>query len=630
VTPPAAPGRPLWAEPHHDGAALTGPGGPVALGDAVEVRLRVPHGGTGESPVAAVHVRWLSDAEPRYARAEVERVDDHDVWFRARIAVRNPLTRYRWLLDDGPGAGYRWVTAAGVHAHDVTDVHDHVLSTFPAAPDWAVDGVVYQVFPDRFARSGDPLPRPPDWAVPADWDDPPHHGGPDSGTQWFGGDLRGVAAHLDHLGRLGVTVLYLTPVFPAGSTHRYDAVAFDRVDPLLGGDEALAELVRAAHARGIRVLGDLTTNHTGAGHEWFRTARDDPDAPEGGFYYLDGEGGYEAWFGIPELPKLDHSSPELAARLVDGPDSVVGRWLAGPDGFDGWRIDVANMTGRRGAEDHNHRVARTVRRTMDAVKPGSFLVAEHFHDASPDVTVGAGGWDSVMNYAGFLRPVWEWLADPDCRYDFLGLPVRIPRKPTADVVAALRVFGASVPWQQQLQNLTMLGSHDTPRPLSVFGSVDRLLAGAAMLVGYPGIPMVFAGDELGLTGDDGEHSRTPMPWGDAGRFDGPVLAAYRDLLRLRRSSEALRRGGMRWCAAGADAMAWLRETPAERVLVVVARGAGTVTLPVSLVGRPGAVRWVWGEPHPAVVGGELTVRFDGAGALFLSCAPPLDPAGGDL
>lgn len=97
--------QPLWAQPHHDASALTGPAGPVALGDVVPVSLRVPHGGTGEPPVAAVHVRQLSDGEPVYDRATVDRIDDHDVWFRARLTVRNPMTRYRWLLVDGAGTG---------------------------------------------------------------------------------------------------------------------------------------------------------------------------------------------------------------------------------------------------------------------------------------------------------------------------------------------------------------------------------------------------------------------------------------------------------------------------------------------------------------------------------------------
>lgn len=611
---------PLWREPHHDGSARHGADLPgAALGDVVRVLLRVPHDDEHRGGLAGVHVRHLHDGEPFYLTArEVDR-DAHDTWFAADLPVRNRLTRYRWLLDDG-ARGYRWVNAEGVHGHDVTDASDFVVSTYAPAPGWAVDGVMYQVFPDRFARSGAEAGPLPDWAVAAEWDDPVVHTGPDTPRQLYGGDLAGVREHLDHLVGLGVDVLYLTPVFPARSNHRYDASSFDRVDPLLGGDEALADLVRAAHDAGLRVVGDLTTNHTGAGHDWFLAARADAGSPEAGCYYFtDHPDGYEAWFGVPSLPKLDYGSAELRRRMVDGPGSVVARWLAGPDGLDGWRIDVANMTGRKEGDDHNHDVARLVRATMTATKPDSFLLAEHFHDTSDDVTTGAGGWDAVMNYAAFTRPVWEWLAAPGSPYGFLGMPVPVPRKPTADVVAAMRRFAAAVPWQQTLQNVNMLGSHDTPRARSVFGSDAALVAGLAMLVGYPGVPMVFAGDELGLTGDDGEHARTPMPWDDGDRVGGAVHRAYAELLALRHELEPLRRGGLRWLVADEDAVAWLRETPQERVAVVVAREAATVELPASLVGE---CTTAWAGPGRCTVEhGSRTVQvvLPGPGAVLLRC-----------
>ena len=626
--------RPLSSEPHHDGSAVHGPGlAGAALGDEVDVLLRVPHEDSGALPVRAVHVRQVHDGEPRYVEALVDRRDDHDVWYRATITVRNQLAKYRWLLDDGhddgPGAvgrpggtGYRWVNAAGTHTHDVTDACDFVVSTYPAAPDWALDGVMYQVFPDRFARSGEDHGPLPEWAVAADWDTTPvEHTGPDTPRQLYGGDLAGIEQRLQYLVDLGVDVLYLTPFFPATSNHRYNASSFDSVDRLLGGDAALRRLVTAAHGAGLKVMGDLTTNHTGDTHEWFLAAQADRSSEESGYYYFtEHPARYEAWFGISTLPKLNYGSLALRRRIVDGPGSVVARWLEGPDGLDGWRIDVANMTGRHEGEDHNHDVARLVRRTMDATKPGTFLLAEHFHDTSDDVTTGAGGWDAVMNYAAFTRPVWEWLADPEAGYGFLGMPVPVPRKPTADVVAAMRLFAAAVPWQQTLQNVTMLGSHDTPRVRSVVGGDERaVVAALALLVGQPGIPMVFAGDELGLTGDDGEHARTPMPWGDADRLGGDLHRTYREVLALRHDLEPLRRGGMRWLVADEDAMAWLRETPHERVCVVVARNACVVELPASLVGE---CTTVWTGPGEVVLEpgpGAVLVRFDGPGASFLRC-----------
>ena len=137
--------------------------------------------------------------------------------------------------------------------------------------------MVYQVFPDRFARSAAADEREvPDWALAADWDDEVVFEGGDPRTpmQLFGGDLDGITEHLDHVAEVGADVVYTTPVFPGESNHRYNATTFTSVDPLLGGDEAYARLSTAVHARGWRILGDLTTNHTGDTHEWFLSAVD--------------------------------------------------------------------------------------------------------------------------------------------------------------------------------------------------------------------------------------------------------------------------------------------------------------------------------------------------------------------
>jgi glycosidase len=154
-------------------------------------------------------------------------------------------------------------------------------------------------------------------------------------------------------------------------------------------------------------MGDLTTNHTGDAHEWFVAARADPSSPEAGFYFFDEHPDrYASWLGVASLPKLDQSSPELRRRLYDGPGSVVARWLEA--GLDAWRIDVANMTGRHGAQDLAHDVARTLVATARAARPDVWVLAEHGHDATGDLR--GDGWHGTMDYAGFTRPVWTWLA----------------------------------------------------------------------------------------------------------------------------------------------------------------------------------------------------------------------------
>ena len=327
--------------PHHDGSDSYLVERPLRLGDDAVVRLRIPNG----TEVDAVAVRYLRDGEPRAVRAELVEETEAERWWRASFPIHNPSVPYRWLLSGGE-VGYAWVNGLGLVLHDPPDSDDFVVSLDPGGPDWHLRSVVYEVFPDRFAR-GRARQSQPDWAVAREWDELPSGRAPQTPLEWYGGDLAGIEERLGQLEALGATTLYLTPFFPARSSHRYDASSFERVDPHLGGDEALASLVAAAHARGIRVLGDLTLNHSGDAHEWFLAARREAEGPERDYYFLDEELplGYEAWLGVRTLPKLDHRSAALRRRLVSDPDSPVRRWLRAPFELDGWRIDIAETAG---------------------------------------------------------------------------------------------------------------------------------------------------------------------------------------------------------------------------------------------------------------------------------------------
>jgi alpha-glucosidase len=558
----------LLDRPHHDGSEAYVLEQPEELGGEATVLLRVPR----PASTGAAVVRFVHDGEPRYAVAEVDRETDVDTWWRATFRVVNPMTPYRWLLSGG-SYGYAWLNGTGVRAYDVTDSDDFVIAPGAGGPDWHLESVVYEIFPDRFATSGLDV-VPPEWAIPRDWDEVPTGRGPETPFEWFRGDLRGIEAHLEHIASVGANVLYLTPIFPASSTHRYDATTFDRVDPLLGGDEALESLVRAAHDRGIRVIGDLTTNHVGAQHDWFLAASNGGSA-ERAFFVFDDElpHGYECWWGIPSLPKLDYRSRELRERMFEGEDSVVRRWLEPPYDLDGWRIDVANMTGRLGPVDVLADVARGVHDAAVATRPDAVVVAEHAYDVRADLR--AGGWHGAMNYAGFTRPVWAWLRGDELPSEaeamFFGAPVGTPRLPGDSIVRTMRAFRAGIPWSASLHSWTILDSHDSIRFRTLTGSRERQLVGVGLQMTTPGVPMVFAGAEIGLEGAWGEDARRTMPWSRPETWDSVALAGHRELIALRRSSRALARGGIRYVHVSADAVAYLREARDEAALCLAAR-----------------------------------------------------------
>ena len=565
-----------WALPHHDGSGLYVPDPTPDLGGRLTVRLRVPRAGD----VTRAWVRVIEDGEPELVPCVVDREDDSDTWLRADLPVVNPVVSYRWLLDGGQH-GYRWLNGTGLYDRDVADAADFRVSTYPKPAGWAT-ATMYQVFPDRFARSRD---RPaPDWALPALWDDPVIGQGPDCSHQLYGGDLDGILGHLDHIASLGVGTLYLTPVFPARSNHRYDATTFDRIDPLLGGDEAFVRLADAVHSRGMHLMGDLTTNHCGDTHEWFRSAVADVGSPEASFFHFEHHPDrYAAWWGIRELPIFDHRSAELRRRLYDGPESVVARWM-GPHGVDGWRIDVANMTGRHGAVDQAHEVATTIRRTMTAVNAEHFLQAESNHDASADLL--GDGYQGTMNYAAFTRPLWQWLVPPQPQPLAHTKYPALPNLPGSLVVAAMREFSGVTPWMGTLHAMNLVGSHDTHRVASLLGDPAVIDVAFGMLAAYPGVPMLYAGDELGLAAWGPEYARIPMPWGHPERWDAHRLGHTRALFTTREGSAALRTGGLRWMSVQDDALTFLRESPEEVVLVHAARADHpSVRLPEAVVGR---------------------------------------------
>lgn len=624
----------MIGDPHHDGSALYVSTQTPVLSGTVYVRLRVPYGSEADE----VHVRTTPDGEQEFITAYPlgahTRSHPADQWWEAELRCHNPVTHYRFLISrsetsGGPRASgdlptYQWLNGTGLHERDVPDAADFRLVTFPPPPSWAAQAVVYQIFPDRFARDDEVEPqRPgkartdlPGWAHPAAWNESVD-GRPGTGPQQvFGGTLRGVIDHLDHIHSLGVTVIYLTPFFPARSNHRYDAATFDEVDPILGGTAALIELQRAAHERGMLVMGDITTNHTGEEHEWFHAALADPAGPQAAWFVRDPEAnrddGYVSWLGVGSLPKLDHSNLSMREAMFDRDDSVIRRWLGPSQGVDAWRIDVANMTGRYRDTDVAHEVARQARRALDEVgrqrdcEP--LLIAEHTHDHSQDAF--GEGWHGVMNYSGFTRPIWTWLRGDAFDPKFLGSPVRVPRLGGDLVAKTMREFAAIVPWRTHVHSFTLLGSHDTSRPRTMVGDDPAMVEVAAgLLFTLPGIPMLTYGDEIGMAGDFGEDGRRPMPWSDQGEDDSAwneaILEVYRSFIAARRATPALNSGGLRWLHTEDEALVFLREHPTGTALVHIARGAHQpIQLPASIL--PGIHR---GKP---VIGPAIDVTQGGA------------------
>ena len=566
-------------QPHHDGSELYVSNIAPELGEKVTLKIRVPSNYVFEKAM----LRIYHDGEPRIFEMKESKRDSTETWYQVNVEILNLQSHYRFAFI-GKGK-YEWLNAKGLFDHDVHSNNDFQLVAIADNPEWIKSSVFYQIFPDRFARSGK-VNIVPEWAHPRDWDLLPQGRGKYTGQELYGGDLYGVSEHLDHITDLGVNGIYFTPLFPARSNHRYDASSFEVIDPILGGDAAFQALIKTAKKKGIRILGDLTSNHCGAGHTWLAKAKKDKKSKERSYFYWDKsiKWGYIGWFGLESLPKLNFSSKALRKVMYEGKNSIVKKWISPKYGMAGWRIDVGNMTGRQGAENHHTEVMQGIRNAMAEVNPQTWLVAENGDFDASDLN--GLGWQGAMNYQGFMRPFWNWInRNPEIAGGFQGLPFEMPKITGKQLVASMKEFNSSIPWRSLTASMMLLDSHDTARFRTVvMGDKKAHIAAMTMMLTYPGVPSIFAGDEIGLEGSWGEDARRTINWNDKSGWDIEFFSQVKELVKLRRSHDALINGGLRWVAVADDYLVYLRESKKQSILVFISRGPVKATVDISSFG----------------------------------------------
>ena len=561
------------SEPHHDGSALYVSNPAPRIGDSVELRVRVP----GDFEVDHIFLRIYQDGEARTLPlrllepvATESQSNPSDQWWAIEIEIINPKHLYRFALVHD--RSYTWLTAAGVRGYEPNSNTDFVIVAEPCYPAWIASSIFYQIFPDRFATSKRER-KLPEWAIKRDWSALPEGLGENTSREYFGGDFAGIESQLPYINELGITGIYLTPIFPALSTHRYDATSFDQVDPLLGGDKEFLQFLKHARKLKMKVMTDLTTNHIGAGHEWFRKALKNKSSKEHQYFIWEKAipFGYVGWWGLASLPKLNFASKSLRKKLYGAKNSSLQRWLRAPFFLDGWRIDVGNMTGRYRDQDFHDEVIREIRSAFDSASPDGWLVAENA-DMIPSDLDGSG-WHGTMNYLGFAKPIWAWINNkPDVRPGGQGFATEMPKISTEQCVTTLREYNGAIPWRNLLVSMNLLGSHDTARMRNVVGG-DRALhiAAMALLLTYPGVPTIFAGDEIGLVGAWGEDARRTMPWEDQGSWDLEFLELTKELVSIRRHHDVLATGGLRFLEIADGHFIFARELPDAAIVVLIGR-----------------------------------------------------------
>ncbi len=461
----------------------------------------------------------------------------------ARFAAMDPLG----------GPCVRHSDGAPLHSQQIT-VYEKDFET----PDWMHRAVVYQLFPDRFydALDGARLKRKrragPDIVVHRDKREmpfvTPNGDGPDGieNNDFYGGNITGIRSKLAQLCALGVTAIYLNPIFEAASNHRYDTANYERVDRMLGSNEDFIALCREARRKGVRIILDGAFSHTGADSVYFNKfghydsvgAYQSESSPYASWYRFERfPDKYETWWGIQSLPCVNEMDPGYLDYMVTGPCAIVAKWLRA--GASGWRLDVA--------DELPDAFIRLLRQRVKSEKPDAAIIGEVWEDATTKISYGqhrtyalGHGLDSVMNYP--LR---------DALIAFL-----LGQGDSLDLMRTLRAQQEHYPLPMYYALMNLMGTHDRSRILNILGQCDdqsltrqqqrqvrmteqqrmlgkkRLVRMLQILCALPGMPSVYYGDEAGMEGMRDPLCRGYYPWGNQ---DAALMEAFQHELSLRRT-----------------------------------------------------------------------------------------------
>ncbi len=522
--------------------------------------------------------------------------DDHEWWDVRFTPTEAAAYFYGFQLELALGTGWLVCRPDGRAEYSyVTRSPRWQLTAYEAefaTPDWLAGGILYQIFPDRFAASGQPKENvPADRVLHGRWDEEivwqPDEQGRVRNNDYFGGDLAGITDKLDYLAGLGVTCLYLNPIFEAHSNHRYDTADYTRVDPLLGTEEDLRRLTREAQRRGIRVILDGVFSHTGADSVYFNRERRYPD--EGAYNSLSSPyrswyqfshwpREYHSWWGFDTLPEVNELDPAFL-RYIAGDAGVLEKWQR--DGAAGWRLDVA--------DELPDGFLDALRRRVKATDPQALVLGEVWEDASNKESYGhrrryllGRQLDSVMNYP-FRQAILRFLLEGGRAHFF---------DPVLSIIEH---------YPPQVLRLLMnhIGTHDTERALTLLGGepsrgrgrswqaaqtlspAQQQTAGARLKLAtllqfsLPGVPCIYYGDEAGMEGYKDPFNRRTYPWG---REDAELLDWYRTLGACRRQQTALAEGSFTPLPSGEELVAYTRGEGAGAVLCAVNRAETEHTL----------------------------------------------------
>ena len=578
--------------------------------ETVSVRVRM----YADAPVRHVLLRSLHNGAERVIEARVAKTERGLNYFEAPLTITEKRIQYQFYLvcDDV----VYFYTQRGITTYMPDHIHDFVLLADYVQPSWVKEAVFYQIFPERF-RNGDPSVDVSEDELrgvrkATDWEMTPPDNGFANNMTFYGGDLRGIREKLPYLKELGVTALYLNPIFTAPSAHKYDCIDYFHVDPHFGGDEALAELSKAVHESGMRLILDISINHTGTAHRWFNKdglffdksegAYNNPESQERSYYFIKEDNSYQSWMGVPSLPTLNYTSEALRDIIFRSPNSVLKKWLKPPYSIDGWRFDVADVFARNDEVQLSHELWPMIRKSIREENSEAYILAEDWGDCAGYLQ--GNEWDAPMNYVGCGRVIRQFLGLPDLFMERNEILRAVPYQMTAeDLESRVMQHLAKLPYAVQENQFNLFDSHDVLR-LHCYPTITPDVWRGAVIFQFmlPGAASIYYGDEAEIDGrwtgsDDG--CRFPMPW--SRDITGcEAYRVYRTMARMKAGHKALSVGGMKFLYAHGSVAAIARFYGNEAFVGVISTGdeAQTVRIPFGAIGAAGPKgdRDVFGKP----------------------------------
>lgn len=553
------------------------PGGAVTTNTAVTLRLRAAN-----NDLTAAQVRVWNDRINVQSLINMTRVasDGTYEWWEAQIPASSETTIfwYRFIAIDGSATAYYEDDDSrdGGWGQTFADSPDNgwQLSVYDPdfqTPDWVKNGIMYQIFPERF-RDGDPANNTPagsfHYDIPggsivrsngSDWHEPicdPRDASDVDcfqiyGQNFYGGDLQGILDKLDYLEELGVTVLYFNPIFESPSNHKYDTTDFSVIDDNFGDLALFQTLVDEAHGRGINIVLDGVFNHSSSDSIYFDRYNRYP-APDGAcesemsdfrdWYYFSGapvpgtgtcagDADYESWFGFDSLPKLNSGEQEVRDFIYDGGPDAIGRyWMQWADG---WRLDVGGDVDPGTTNDPNNDYWEEFRTAVHSTKPDAYIVGEEWNIAT-SWTLG-NEWDATMNYqfSSAIMSFWRDTTFTDNDHNAGSSAGQLIPLTPSELDARLHNLEERYPPEAFYAMMNLLGSHDTNRALFMLDentglndqsiyedpnydwsdAINRLKGVVLLQMTMPGSPTIYYGDEVGLVG--------PVTWDGSTWQDDP-------------------------------------------------------------------------------------------------------------